>query len=122
MKKDAGKRPLGTRATVLALTSAALIAGGIACAFAALADDAPRAGVTVHEAGPPPTRAEMIRDWRTLLTQHGQRLPDTSSMTTEEIRQSWDTARTRYAEPDDAMSVSVCEISLAHQLFDPDCW
>jgi hypothetical protein len=76
----------------------------------------------VHEAGPPPTRAEMIRDWRTLLTQHGQRLPDTSSMTTEEIRQGWDTARTRYAEPDDAMSVSVCEISLTHQLFDPDCW
>lgn len=132
MNKDTGEHPLdstdrrarrplrgrGARIAVV-VAVAAVTAGGTASALAARADEP---AVTVREAGPPPTRDAMIRQWRTLLSQHGRKLPDTSSMDTAQIREGWELARMRYAEPDDAMGVSVCDTSMTHQLLDPACW
>ncbi|MFF1396501.1 hypothetical protein ACFVZD_22150 [Streptomyces sp. NPDC058287] len=114
------RRRRGTRVAAVAILTA-LAAGSTAFALAASMDGPDRSAATVHDAGPPPTRDDMIRQWHTLLSQHGQKPPDTESMSTAQIREGWEKALTRYAEPLD-MAVSICDSSLRHQLFDPDCW
>ncbi|MCX4974953.1 hypothetical protein [Streptomyces sp. NBC_00620] len=68
----------------------------------------------------PATRDEMIRDWGKTLTEHGEQLPDTSKMSTAEIRTGWQRAIVQYAEPADMPTVYPCEGLKV--LFDPDCW
>jgi len=62
----------------------------------------------------------MAAGLRELLTEHGQQVPDTSELSTAEIKERWQRARVRYAEPMDMPVVYVYEGVRA--LFDPDCW
>ena len=119
---DAGRghRPRLRRCIrILLLTGTALLAAGSTAFALGSPGDGP--SVTAHDAGPPQSRDDMVRQWRTLLSRHGRQLPDTSAMTAAEIREAWTDDRTRYAEPDDGMARNVCE-SGPRRLFDPGCW
>ncbi|WP_329547946.1 hypothetical protein OG548_31495 [Streptomyces sp. NBC_01356] len=81
-----------------------------------------RPGVAVSTATPA-TRDEMIRNWTRLLAKQSQELPDTSDMSTEEIRAGWERDRLKYlkyAEPAEMPVVHAC--TGVKSLFDPDCW
>lgn len=81
-----------------------------------------RPGVAVSTATPA-TRDQMIRNWTRLLAEQSQELPDTSDMSTEEIRTGWERDHLKYlkyAEPAEMPVVHAC--TGAKPLFDPDCW
>jgi hypothetical protein len=80
--------------------------------------DSPRVSIQTEQ---PATRDEMIQTWRRLLARHDQQLPDTSELSTEEIRSRWQQDRVRYADATgDDMTVDPCKG--VKGLFDPDCW
>ncbi|MCW8382695.1 hypothetical protein [Streptomyces justiciae] len=68
----------------------------------------------------PAKRDEMIRGLRDLLTEHGQQVPDTSDMSTQEIEERWVRARVKYSEPAEMPVVYACDGIKA--VFTPDCW
>lgn len=76
-------------------------------------------GVSVSTATPA-TRDEMIRQLRSLLSEHGQQVPETSGLSTEEIEARWQRARIEYSEPAEMPVVPACDGFKA--VFDTDCW
>jgi hypothetical protein len=81
--------------------------------------DSPEVAVQTEQ---PATRDELIQKWGRLLTKHGQQLPDTSELSTEEIRSEWRQALIRYAdEAEDDMAVADPCTGL-RELYDPSCW
>ncbi|MDN0194540.1 hypothetical protein [Streptomyces sp. S.PNR 29] len=100
------------------VAAVSLAACGAGWAISAQAD-ADRPGVAV-QTETPATRDEMISDLRALLTEHGQRPPDTSDLATEDIRDRLEQARIRYAEPAEMPVVPACDG--IKSVFDPDCW
>ncbi|MEU9287515.1 hypothetical protein AB0D57_23030 [Streptomyces sp. NPDC048275] len=101
----------------IATAAVALAASAVGFSVAAQ-DDAP--SVDVHVARQA-ERAELIRMWDDLLAKDGEELPDTSTMSTEEIRVAWGREYAEHADAsNDDMGVDLC--SGWTVLYDLRCW
>ncbi|WP_406418924.1 hypothetical protein [Streptomyces sp. NBC_00842] len=114
MRNDRHRTPGRKR---IAVAAVALAASAVGFSVAAQ-DDAPSVDVDVAEQ---PDRAELIRMWDDLLAEDGEELPNTSTMSTEEIRAAWGREYAEHADAsNDDMGVDLC--SGWTVLYDPRCW
>lgn len=114
MRSDRYWTPGRTKITVAAVV---LAVSAVGCSVAA-EDDASSVDVDVAQQ---PDRAELTRMWGDLLAKNGEKLPDTSTMSTEEIRAAWGRECAKHADAsNDDMGVDLCTGWTA--LYDPRCW